>query len=576
MATRVVGLDLGTYAVRAVELSVGGGAQPTLSRFAQVTLPPGAIRDGEVVDAGAVSAAIRRLWSDGKFKPKRVVVGVANQRVIVRQAELPAMSEADLRAALQYEAQELIPIPVEDAILDSQILEELVSPDGEPRMRILLAAAQRDMVRTQLAAVQGAGLAASAVDVIPFALVRALFDRATQSFTGDGSAEAIVCIGGGVTNVVVHEQGVPRFVRVLLVGGDDVTDAIARDLDVDADSAEDLKRRADIGSSDAAVARAGQVVSDRLTPLVEEIRGSLDYYLAQSQSSPIGRVLVTGGGSRLAGLMERLQSQLGGRVEPAHPLAALKIGDVSLSQAQLAEYEPLMTVPIGLALAGEVTKGVRRISLLPQEVAVVREQRRNAALAFAGVAGLAAVLLAVWGAKEAQVSHEKSKADDAERATAQLEAERSRLGNASSTQTELRQRQAQIAAALKNDIAWTTIFNDVAAAIPSDVWLTSFQGQKQGAGTTGASGGTGASGTSATGTSGIVGQVSVGASGFDQTSAARWLLRIGDLRELIGLWVPSSTVTGQGADQIVNFRSTASLTPNALSKRIDRFTGTAQ
>jgi type IV pilus assembly protein PilM len=568
MATKVVGLDIGSYAVRAVELSVGGG-QPVLNRFAQVTLPLGAVRDGEVVDTGAVSQAIRRLWSDGGFKVKRVVVGVANQRVIVRQAELPAMNDADLRAALRYEAQELIPIPVEDAILDAQILEEMVSPEGEARMRILLAAAQRDMVRTQLASVQGAGLGATAVDVIPFALVRALFDRATQSFTGDGSAEAIVCIGGGVTNVVVHEDGVPRFVRVLLVGGDDVTEAISRDLDVDVDAAEDLKRRADISSGDAAVARAGQVVSDRLTPLVEEIRGSLDYYLAQSQSSPIGRVLVTGGGSRLAGLMERLQSQIGGRVEPAHPLASLKVGQVRLSQAQLAEYEPLMTVPIGLALAGEPAKGVRRISLLPQEVAAVREQRRNTAAAFAGVAGLAALLLALWGVKEGQVSHEKSKADDAERATAQLEAQRARLGNASSAQTELQQRQAQIQTVLKNDVAWTTVFNDIASAIPSDVWLTAFQGQKTSAAP--AAGGPG----TATGASSI-GTANISGSGFDQTSTARWLLRIGDLREFVGLWVPTSSISGAGANQVATFRSTAQLTDAALSKRVDRYTGSAQ
>jgi type IV pilus assembly protein PilM len=476
------------------------------------------------------------------------------------------MSEADLRAALQYEAQELIPIPVEDAILDSQILEEIVSPEGEPRMRILLAAAQRDMVRTHLAAVQGAGLTAIAVDVIPFALVRALFDRANQSFTGDGSAEAIVCIGGGVTNVVVHEQGVPRFVRVLLVGGDDVTESIARDLNVDLDSAEDLKRRADISSGDAAVARAGQVVSDRLTPLVEEIRGSLDYYLAQSQSSPIGRVLVTGGGSRLPGLMERLQSQIGGRVEPAHPLANIKIGPVRLSPGQLAEYEPLMTVPIGLALAAEPTKGVRRISLLPQEVAVVRQQRRQAVAVFAGVAGVGALLVALWAARQGDVDNEKTKAEQAEQTTAQLQRQRSQLQDVTSLQNDLQQRQGQVTAVLTDDIAWTKVFNDIATVIPADVWLTSFQGQK-GAGA--AAGGTPAVAGQAV--AAPLGTVTFQGKGFEQTSTARWLMRVGDLKEFIGLWAPNSTKSGTGAETIVTFQSTAQLTREAASKRLDRY-----
>jgi type IV pilus assembly protein PilM len=119
---RVVSLDIGTYAVRAVELTVGGG-EPVLERFAQVVLPPGAVEHGEVMDAAAVATSVRRLWSEGGLRSKRVVVGVANQRVIVRQAEFPVMSEEDFRAALQFEAQELIPMPVDEATLDFQILE---------------------------------------------------------------------------------------------------------------------------------------------------------------------------------------------------------------------------------------------------------------------------------------------------------------------------------------------------------------------------------------------------------------------------------------------------------------------
>jgi type IV pilus assembly protein PilM len=554
MATRVVGLDIGTFAVRAAELSLGG-QQPSLVRFGQVTLPVGAVRDGEIADVGAVSAAIRRLWSEAGFKTKKVVVGVANQRVIVRQADLPAMSEADLRAALKFEAQELIPIPVEDAILDFQILEEGITTgaDADVRMRILLAAAQREMVRTHLAALEGAGLEALAVDVLPFALVRTL-TLGANVFDSDASAEAIVCIGAGVTNVVVHEHGIPRFVRVLLVGGGDVTDAIARDLNVDFDTAEDLKRRADIGSADASVSRAGQIVAERVIPLVEEIRGSLDYYLAQAQSSPIGRILVTGGGSRMTGLLERLQSQLGGRVEPARPLSAIATGDVNLSQAQLADLEPLLTVPIGLALAGEVQKGLRRISLLPSEVAVLREHRRQAALVGGTAAGLAAVLLILWAAKASQVSDERGKANEAEQRVEELRRQEAKLRGATTLGAEVTQRKAQVNAVLVNDIAWTRLFHDVATVIPSDVWLTTFTGGKSPTG----------------------GTVTFGGRGFDHTSTARWLLRIGDLNSLSGLWVPSSTKSLSGGTSSVTFSSNANLTPAARMDRTARYTGEEQ
>jgi type IV pilus assembly protein PilM len=549
MASRVVGLDIGSFAVRAVELTVGG-AQPVLERFAQVTLPPGAVRNGEVVDTGAVAAAVKRLWAQGGFRTKRVVVGVANQRVIVRQAEVQAMSEGDLQAALQFEAQELIPIPIEDAILDFQVVEQTVGAEGEPRMRILLAAAQREMVRTQLAAVEGGGLGATAVDVTPFALVRAT-TLGAPAFEDTG-AEAVVCIGGGVTNVVVHEQGIPRFVRVLLVGGDEITEAIARELNVDLDYAEDVKRRADATSGEEAVARAGQVVAQRLVPLVEEIRGSLDYYSAQTQSVPITRVLVTGGGSKLAGLMERLQSQLGARVEPARPLANVRTG-AGVTEGQLAELEQLLTVPIGLALAGEVQKGVRRISLLPREIAVIREQRRQVVGVAVAVAGLAAVLLALWAARSAQVADERDKADEAEARVTRLEQEKARLADSTALTAELAERRGQIEFVLSDDVAWTRLFNDVANVIPNDVWLTSFTGAK-----------------------GAPGTVNVAAMGFDQTSTARWLLRVGELKSLTALWVPSSTKTGTGAATVVNFQSQANLTADATAKRTARYTGEAQ
>ena len=549
MATRLVGLDIGTYGVRAVELVLGGEA-PVLERFAQVVLPTGAVREGEVVDAGAVTEAVRRLWSEGGLRQRRVVMGVANQRVIVRQAELPLMSEADLQAALQFEAQELIPIPVEEAILDSQIVEDIVGPEGEARMRILLAAAQREMVRTHLAAVEAAGLRVTAVDVVPFALVRALAGPASANFEAGGGAEAIVCIGGGVTNVVVHEQGVPRFVRILLVGGDDLTAAIAQELDVDLDRAEDLKRRADASSDDALLARAGQVLADRLVPLVEEIRGSLDYYLAQPQSLPINRLLVTGGASRTAGLLERLAAQLDGQVEAGRPLAGLRIGNVGLSESQLAALEPAIAVPIGLAMAGEVQRGVRRISLLPREVAVVRQERRQLLAALAAVGGLAALLAALWAARAGQVAQENDRADEAERRAAQLQQERARLGDTTTIETDLSQRQAQVQGVLGDDVAWTRLFQEIATVIPSDVWLTSFTGQK-----------------------GNPGTVTFAGQGFDHTSTARWLLRISELRSFNGLWVSSSTKQGEGPGALVSFTSQANLTPQARSDRAQRFSG---
>ncbi|MDP9072413.1 MAG: type IV pilus assembly protein PilM [Actinomycetota bacterium] len=551
MATRLVALDLGSFAVRAAELSVNGG-EPVLQRFAQVGLPPGAMRDGEVADPPAVSAAVRRLWSEGGFRAKRVVVGIGNERVIVRQAEFPTMSEDDLRAALRFEGQELIPIPIDEAILDFQILEEVVGTEGDPRMRVLLAAAERETVRSHLAAVEGAGLRASAVDVIPFALVRILTTGSyAPAFDADGSAEAIVCVGGGVTNVVVHSGGIPQLVRVIPFAGDDITESIAEQLDVDLDRAEDLKRRADPASVFPSVTGAARVVDDRSDSLVEEIRGSLEYYLGQAQSAPIGRILLTGGASRTVGLVEKLRGHFGERVECAHPLADLRVArSTSLTEDELAELEPLLAVPLGLALAGTRQRGGRRISLLPAEVAVVERQRRQTGLAAAGLAGLASLLVLLWAAKASQVSKEQDRGEKAEQRNAELRREEAALTDVVALGADVAARQGQVRAVLADDVAWPRLFQEVATVIPSDVWLTSFTGQK-----------------------GSPGTVTFNAKGFDHTSTARWLLRVGELKSVSGTWVPTSAKSAQGGPGVVTFTSTGNLTDQARSQRIERVAG---
>ena len=549
MAARVVGLDIGTHAVRAVELSLGRNDDATLTRFAQVALPVGAVTDGEVIDPGAVGATLKRLWTQGGFKARRVILGVGNQRVVVRQADLPEMNEEELRSALQFEAQELIPIPIEEAILDFDILEPFIGPDNEPMMRVLLVAAHRDMVQNFVTAAAEGGLTPELVDIVPFALIRGVGD-VQPVLLEEPRSEAIVSIGGGVTNVVVHEAGVPRFVRILVTGGVTVTEAIAEELDVEVDVAEDLKRRADVASADPLEARAGRVVADRSTPLVEEIRGSLDFYAAQADATPISRVLVTGGGSRTPGLLARLSDQLRLPVERAHPLERVAIGRIGIRETELVDAEPLLATAIGLALAGRKPETGRRLTVLPREVEIVREQRRQSAIVAGAVGGFAVLLLAIWLAQNGTVDDERRKAEEAEAEAARLRQQTAALQDATALQTQLDERRATVAAALQGDIAWTRLIQQVATVIPNDVWLTSFNGSS-----------TGGQGT-----------VNFSAMGFDHTSSARWLLRVGELPTLTNLWLPSSSKQGEGPAALVTFSSTANLTPAAQSDRLARYT----
>jgi type IV pilus assembly protein PilM len=209
VARGVIGLDVGTNAVTVAE--VVPGTPPRLVAFGQVALARDVMREGEIVDAEAVTAAIARLRTELGLRRARVRVGVASPRLIVRQVEMPVMTREELAGALRFQAQELIPIPLEDAVIDFAILGTVETEPGESVMQVLLAAAHAETVNRLVEAVEGAGLGVESVDLIPLALIRSLGH--TVSDNGSG-AEGIVSFGGGVTCVVVHENGIPRFVPV--------------------------------------------------------------------------------------------------------------------------------------------------------------------------------------------------------------------------------------------------------------------------------------------------------------------------------------------------------------------------
>lgn len=351
MAGRVaVGLDIGTSGVRAAELTLG--ARPVrLERFGQVGLPAGAVRDGEVIDTDIVAAAIKQLWAQVRFTSKRVVLGVANQKVVVRQVDLPWLPPGELRSSLAFQVQDSIPMPVERAILDYHPLEEFEGENGARMLRVLLVAAARDMVAAALEAVRKAGLATVMVDLTSFAVLRAL--APVDELGLEPEAEALVEVGAGVTNIVVHAGGVPRFVRILLMGGQDVTEAVAERLGVSLEEAEGVKQSVgmtvDVGA-DAASTPTSRVIDSTGGAFVQEVRGSIAYYAGQPTAAPLRRIRLSGGGAQLPGLAERLSAATRLPVTTTSPMEGIRIGSTGLSAEQLRSVQPVASVPIGLAL----------------------------------------------------------------------------------------------------------------------------------------------------------------------------------------------------------------------------------
>jgi type IV pilus assembly protein PilM len=339
-----IGVDIGSTAVRAAE--VVPGDKPVLVRAAQVPLPAGAVENAEVRQPEVIGEALKELWGRGKFKAKQVYLGVGNQRVIVREIALPWLPEKELRSSLAFQVQEFIPMSVEDAVLDYDPVGEL-EQEGRRLLRILLVAAQRGMVSGLVAGATAAKLEPVGVDLTPFALVRAvgMFEGLDLDVQGD---EAVVDVGAHVTNICVHDRGLTRFVRILPSGGRDVTLAIARGLGIEDDPAERLKRGETVEGGPS-LEDAQRVAMQRAGAFVDEIRSSLEFYTAQVPGAKIGRVVVTGGGSKLRGFLDLLQERIPVRVERGRVFERVR-SQLGMSLDEQNEAEPLLAVAVGLAM----------------------------------------------------------------------------------------------------------------------------------------------------------------------------------------------------------------------------------
>src|ERR1700686_3589414 len=322
MAQLVVGLDIGTSAVRAAELDISH-AQPVLLTYGQVGLPPGSLVDGEIRDGSSVTEAIKKLWENGQFSGSSVIVGIAGLRAIPREIDLPFVPDSEVDSAVRFQSEEVIPFPPDQTILSSQILADYTSAEGDKMRRVLVAAAHTDLVNGVIDTVEKAGLTVVGVDLISSALVRAIGGAAESE-----QPEAIVSVGAGLTVVVVHQKGRPQFVRTIGSGGNATTAAISGFLDISLPDAQGGKRR--LGEEDPQLRTAQGAAQPSMADLVGEIRNSIQYFASLPGRLPVSRVLVTGGGSALYGLLPMLETQIRLPVVSVSPLARVDTSKLDL------------------------------------------------------------------------------------------------------------------------------------------------------------------------------------------------------------------------------------------------------
>jgi type IV pilus assembly protein PilM len=335
MATQI-GLDIGGGSVRAVETRRRRDHQ-VIMNYGEAPLPPDAVQSGIIRDERAVTHALRQMWSAVRFRGRRVVLGVTNPQVVVREMSIANLPAKEMRKSLPFQVRDALPLPVENALLDFHPLAE---PDATGMVRGLLIAAPKEPVLAAVRATEKAGLRVAAVDLGAFALLR-------SSCLLDDKIEALVDIGEDITSVVVHAAGQPLIIRTVPRGGGEITQTIATRLGATLPEAESLKRR--VGMHDEEGPETAEVVREAVRPLINEIRSSFTYLRAGEKHTDVHRLSLTGGGALLPGLIEELTDQLGIAVTLADPVARIRSPRRGRHD-HLEHYRSSAAVSIGLTL----------------------------------------------------------------------------------------------------------------------------------------------------------------------------------------------------------------------------------
>lgn len=364
-----IGLDIDRGAIKAVQLAESGGGY-VLRHVGYHRLPPGAIFEGEVADPELLGAEIKEFWSAHSFKGKSVILGVANQRVIVRLLNFPRMEEEDLKSAISFEAQDHIPMALEEAVLDYVVLGP--QAEGSDLDRILVVAAHKEMLEGYTSAVRAGGLRPAGVDVKALSLTRST--RPETFF--DEEATLLLDAGTEITNLVVVQGGGPTLTRFIPIGLDDFVRSVSEAADLPEDEAEkqalDPRSRLGYEGEDAAAEAAGDSeegdkdfdpalvydvrrgLEEAVHTLAEDVQRSIEYHHSQPDSLEVSRVFVSGEGALVSGFDVYFGELLGIPTQRANPVGKLAHNRSNVSDEQLGAMEPVLAVAFGLAMEDDV------------------------------------------------------------------------------------------------------------------------------------------------------------------------------------------------------------------------------
>lgn len=352
-----IALDLGSNSLKVVQIKEEPSG-PRLVKLGIAPIPYGRIKDGQVTDTKAVANTISRLLSANQIKEKFCVSALSGEQVIVRLVKLPPMSEQEVKQAISYQIERYIPLPPDQVNLDVQLLGEVM--EGETKkVSVLLIAAQKEAINSQVKTLQEAKLIPTAIEVESFVALRSSLESAfLKDAKTFGQTLLLIDIGASSSDISVVSNGVLRFTRIIPVAGINFTRAISTALNLNFEEAERLKKEQGAalvnGDTEGLDLPTVKQIVNILTPilgsLLNEIQRSLAYYESRFRRAKIDRVILSGGSSKLRNIKEYLNRELGLEIGEVNPWQNIVYDEKAFSPDYLAKVAPLLSVGCGLAL----------------------------------------------------------------------------------------------------------------------------------------------------------------------------------------------------------------------------------
>ena len=340
-AKSLVGLDIGSSAVKAVELKPAGRGY-RVAAYGSEQLPPDSIVDGAIIDGAAVADAIRRLFDRHGIRTKDVAASLSGNAVIVKKITLPTMSEAELAESIYWEAEQYIPFDIQDVNLDYQVLEGGANANGT--MEVLLVAAKKEKIADYTGVIAQAGRTAVVIDVDAFALQNAYEVNYGME---PGAVVVLLNAGASATNINILNGEQSVFTRDVSIGGNAYTEALQRELSLPYEVADQLKRGEAVDGISFEDARP--VLRAVTENVMLEIQKTFDFFKATASSDRINRIIVSGGASRAEGFTEILAERFDAPVEAFDPFKRVTF-DAKKVPGDMAAIAPTAAVAVGLAL----------------------------------------------------------------------------------------------------------------------------------------------------------------------------------------------------------------------------------